>query len=134
MSAQDNTRIVQEAYAAFGRGDVQAVIDRLSDDVDWHAIIGASDTVPTSGRRVGKPAVAKFFSDLGGGVDFQQFEPREFIAEGDKVVTLGHYAGTSKTTQRPFSSDWVMVFTVRNGKVVQFREFADVAAINAAFA
>jgi ketosteroid isomerase-like protein len=134
MSAHENTKIVQEAYAAFGRGDVKSILDGLSDDVDWHAIVGASDKVPTSGRRVGKPAVTKFFTDLGGAVDFQQFEPREFIAEGDKVVTLGRYTGTSKTTQRQFSSDWVMVFTVRNGKIVHFREFADVAAINAAFA
>jgi ketosteroid isomerase-like protein len=133
MSAAENTKQVQEAYAAFGRGDVQSVLEGLSDDIDWH-FEGLSDRVPTSGRRVGKAAVAKLFSDLAGGVDFERFEPREFIAERDKVVTLGYYTGTSKATGRRFSSDWVMVFTFRDGKVVQFREYANLAAINAAFA
>jgi ketosteroid isomerase-like protein len=133
MTTTANTKVVQEAYAAFGRGDVPALLDMMSDDIDWQAIVGASSKVPSSGRRVGHQEVTKFFSDLAGAVDFERFEPTEFIAERDKVVVLGHYSGTAKGTGRRFASEWVMIFTVRNGKVVHFREFADVAAINAAY-
>lgn len=41
--------------------------------------------------------------------------------------------GTSRKTGRPLSSDWVMVFTIKNGKVVKFREFIDAEAVNPAF-
>jgi ketosteroid isomerase-like protein len=133
MSTQENTKLVQDAYAAFGRRDIAGLVGMMAGDIDWQAIVGASSKVPTSGRRVGHGQVTKFFSDLGGAVEFDRFEPREFIAERDKVVALGHYAGTSKTTGRRFASDWVMVFTIRDGKVAHFREFADVAAINAAY-
>jgi len=133
MTTTANTKVVQEAYAAFGRRDVPALLDMMSDDIDWQAIVGASSKVPSSGRRVGHQEVTKFFSDLAGAVDFERFEPTEFIAERDKVVVLGHYSGTAKGTGRRFASEWVMIFTVRNGKVVLFREFADVAAINAAY-
>jgi uncharacterized protein len=134
MTAEQNTAIVKDAFAAFAGRDIPALLNLVSDDIDWHAVIGASAAVPTSGRRVGREAVGRFFNDLAGGIDFKRFEPREFIAERDKVVALGYYEGSSLATGRNMSSEWVMVFTLRDGKIVQFREFADVAAINAAFA
>ena len=30
-----NVATVQSMYEAFGKGDVQAILDRVSDDVDW---------------------------------------------------------------------------------------------------
>ena len=134
MSAEQNTKVVQEAYAAFGRKDIPALLKLVSDDVDWQAVVGTSSAVPTSGRRMGRAQVEQFFGQLAESVDFKQFEPREFIAERDKVAVLGYYAADAIATGRGWSSDWVMVFTVQNGKIVQFREYADVAAINAAYA
>ena len=67
-------------------------------------------------------------------IQFQSFEPREFIAQGDKVAVLGHYVGRAKPTGRSFETDWVMIFTLRNGLVTRFIEFADSAGINEAFA
>lgn len=133
MGTADNTQLVQSAYAAFGRGDIPGVIATLAPAVEWQAIVGAGAHVPTTGLRRGIEGVQRFFTDLAGSVEFSQFEPREFFAGGDKVVVLGAYAGKSKMTGRTFASDWVMVFTVRDGKVVQFREYADIAAIDAAF-
>ena len=58
--------------------------------------------------------------------------PQHFIAQGDRVVALGHY--TAKTSAGgAFDSDFVMVFMLRNGKVTEFQEFLDSAALNAAF-
>jgi ketosteroid isomerase-like protein len=133
MGAQENTRLVRDAYAAFGRGDIQAILATLADNVDWHAIIGAGPQVPTSGPRRGRAEVQTFFGQLVENVDFKKFEPREFVAEGDKVVALGYYEAVAKKTGRSFKSEWVMIFTIANGKVVKFREFADSAAVNAAF-
>jgi ketosteroid isomerase-like protein len=33
--ARDNIATVQEIYAAFGRGDIPAILDRLAEDIDW---------------------------------------------------------------------------------------------------
>ena len=30
-----NTKVVQDIYAAFGRGDIQPILDKLADNVDW---------------------------------------------------------------------------------------------------
>jgi hypothetical protein len=132
MDETRNTKLVQDAYAAFGRGDIPALLALLDPGVEWTAIVGSR--IPTSGTRHGRDGVKEFFQQLGASIDFERFEPREFIAQGDKVVTLGHYTGRSKATGRSFDSDWVMVFTVRNGLLTRFMEFADSAGFNEAFA
>jgi len=35
VSQQENLRVVEEIYDAVGRGDVSAILDRVTDDVDW---------------------------------------------------------------------------------------------------
>lgn len=132
MQESQNTRTVQDMYAAFGRGDIQALIANLSDDIVWHGVYGAAPHVPTAGERRGKPAVGEFFKQVAANVNFSRFEPKEFIATGDKVVTLGHYIATTPAS-KGFDSDFAMVFTLRDGKVTRFQEFCNSAAINAAY-
>lgn len=133
MNESQNTQVVQDAYAAFGRGDVQALLAQLDDSITWQPVTGAGTHVPTAGLRKGKAAVGEFFKTLAQSITFSAFEPREFVAQGDKVVALGHYSGKSISTGRTFDADWVMIFTVKNGKVVDFKEFTDSAQLNAAF-
>ncbi len=133
MNEQKNIDIVKQAYDAFQRGDIPAVLDRLSPDIDWEAGVGLGDKVPIGGRRRGLDQVARFFTTLNENQTFEQFEPREYIAQGDRVVVLGYYKATVKHTRRPMSSEWAMVFTVRNGKVTQFREFTDTSAALSAY-
>jgi uncharacterized protein len=133
MQEAENTQVVREAYAAFGRADIQGVLNTLHDDILWKPITGAGPHVPTAGERWGKPSVEEFFRILAESTTFDQFEPREFVAQNDKVVALGHYRATTKRGGR-FESDWTMVFTLRAGKIARFQEFTDSAAINAAFA
>lgn len=132
MTPQENTKIVRDAYAAFGRRDVPAMLASMSDDVDWEGVVGAGPNVPTRGVRKGHQQVAKFFEQMAATADFKRFEPRDFLADGDKVVVLGFYESVIKATGRPFASEWVMVFTLRDGKVVRFREFTDTVALSAA--
>ena len=133
MNEAQNTKVVQDAYAAFGRGDIPGVLNALHDDIVWKPVTGAARHVPTAGARSGKPAVGDFFKIVGETTKFSLFEPREFIAQGDKVVALGHYTATTPKG-KTMDSDFVMVFTLRDGKVSHFQEFLDSAALNAAFA
>jgi uncharacterized protein len=132
MTEADNTKIIQDCYAAFGRGDVQAILDRVDDNVSWNAWYGAGKQVPFGGTRHGKAAVGDFFKQIAQHINFSTLEPRQFVATGDKVVALGHYSGKTSAGKN-YDSDFAMVFTLRNGKVTHFQEFNDSAAINAAF-
>ncbi len=131
MDTAKNVEIVKAAYAAFLRADIPGVLALLDDNVDWQPVVGAAPYVPTSGARRGKAQVAEFFGLVARSLNFTQFEPREYVAERDRVVALGHYAATTESGR--IESDFVMIFTVRNGRVVAYQEFSDSAQLNAAF-
>ncbi len=131
MNEKENTQLVMQAYDKFKSGDIPGVLELLSDDIEWE--LDKTENVPFTGVRKGKEQVADFFSVLNQHQHPLQFEPREFIAQGDRVVALGHYAWSVKSTDRVFESDWAEVFTVQNGKITRFREFADTAAGAAAY-
>lgn len=131
MSEANNVEIVKQGYERFGSGDIEGLLNLFSDDIGWTTpkVEGADFT----GERQGREAVGEFFSLLGDAEEFSKFEPTEFIAQGDKVVVIGSSTATIKSTGRTADSDWVHVFTVKDGKVTNFHEFFDSAAIERAF-
>lgn len=131
MSERENTELVQQAYANFQRGDIPAILDSLSEDVDW--VLTEVEGVPVARSWHGRDGVGQFFQTLGDTQEPRQFEPREFVAQGDKVVALGHYIWHVKSTGREWESDFAHVFTLRDGEVSRFQEYTDSAALADAF-
>ena len=128
-----NIAQVQGLYAAFGRGDVAAIIAALTPDVDWETVGRPSD-FPTLGPRKGTKAVEEFFRLVAENEDISEFTPREFYAADDKVFVLGNYKLTIRKTGKAVASEWVHVFTLRGGKVTGFREHTDTAQFALGFA
>jgi ketosteroid isomerase-like protein len=124
--------LVQSLYAAFKRGEIGPIIAALSPDVDWK-VNGQRKDFPSLGSWSGAKAVERFFQTVGEHQQSKDFSPRDFFAVDDKVFVLGHYAWVIKKTGRPVDSDWVHIFTIRNGKVAAFREFNDTARFAEAF-
>jgi ketosteroid isomerase-like protein len=122
---------VKLLYEAFGRGDKATLVEGFADDVEWQ--IAGPTAIPISGSRHGREQVAQFFTVLAESLETQQFEPRQFIAQDDMVVVLGHERHRAKSTGRSYEGEWVQVFTLRDGKVVKYREYFDTAAALAAF-
>ena len=115
---QENIRIVQQAYAAFLHGDMQALMNMYADDVDFF-IPEPGEIFRFTGRRCGRQEVAQFFASLAESEDVE-FEPREFFAQGDKVVVLGHWRSRVKSTGSVLELDLAHVHTLREGKLVAF--------------
>lgn len=131
MSEQDNVALVQQVYNNFKAGNIPALLDMLPDNVTWH--LPEIEGVPFAGKRTGREAVRDFFVGVEANQETLEFEPREFIAQGDKVVSLGHYRWRVKTTGREFSSDFAHVFTIRDGKIMGFQEYTDTASAARAY-
>lgn len=131
MAEQDNVKVVQEAYAAFGRADIPGLLELVAEGVDWETP-GRPEAIPYAGRRRGRAEVAQFFSTLDEVEEFLRFEPGEFIAQGDRVAVVGSYECRVRQTGRTVALDWLHLFTVRGGRVESFREYLDTAALAAA--
>ena len=132
MNEQENLRVVQEGYAAFGRGDIPALLNLYTEDVEY-VIPGAPNIIPYAGTYRGPDQVAQFFSLLADAVEFEQFEPQQFIAQGDSVVVLGRGRGRVKVTGHSFAEEWAHALTLREGKVTRFQAYNDTAAVVLAF-
>jgi ketosteroid isomerase-like protein len=131
MNEQENTKLVQQAYTNFKNGDIESLLSLLSDDIQWQ--LPEIEGVAFAGKRTGRDQVGQFFASVAESQDFLQFEPKEYIAQGDKVAAQGHYAARVKSTGREYECDFVHVFTVRDGKVSAFQEYTDTAAASAAY-
>ncbi len=131
MSDQTNLGVVQQIYAAVGSGDIPALLSLLTDDVEW--TLQGPSLIPWAGTRRGREGVAEFFSLLGETLEFEQFEPREFVAQGDTVVVLGYERSLVKPTGRTFEQEWAHVYTLKDGKIAKARFIEDTAAQVVAF-
>jgi ketosteroid isomerase-like protein len=131
MDALQNTELVRRAYAAYGRGDVNGVLACMSPQIEWE--IQGVPAIPFTGKRHGTDQVADYFRLAGEQLLVREFEAKEFIAQGDKVIVLGHGAWTTRVTGQDFESDWVHIFTLRDGRIAAFREFMDVHVALEAF-
>lgn len=120
------TAIVKQAYEAFGRGDVPAILNLIADQVDWEFVGSAS--LPYAGRRKDKKGVGDFFAEVSRVDEIHTFEPREFIEAGEHVTVLGWESSTARDTKKKFETQWIHLFTVKNGKVTRWRGFFNTAA------
>src|SRR3954469_25702096 len=123
MSENTNTQIVQDAYQRFGSGDVAGLLTLLSENVEW--TVPEIENAQFAGRRHGIQKVGEFFKALSAAEDITRFEPLEFITENDRVVVLGESAVTVRETGRSYETNWVHVFSVRDGKITEFTEYFD---------
>jgi ketosteroid isomerase-like protein len=127
--AQSNVDLIRGIYEAFGRGDVPAVLATLHPEVDWNETEG----FPYAGKYVGPDAVLNgVIMRLGTEWDPFRAPPDELLDAGDKVVALGWYSGTYKRTGKSFRARFAHVWTVRDGKVVHFQQYADTAKVGEA--
>lgn len=123
-----NIETVQEIYAAFGRGDVPAILDHLAEDVEWDYAVGKVD-VPWLRPRRGRAEVPGFFHALGA-LEFTRFEPKTFLEGGDVVVVLLDVGITVRETgQRLAEEDEVHIWRFDpRGRVTRFTHKLDTHA------
>lgn len=131
MAEQENANIVREIYAAFNRKDIFALLSSLADKVEW-VVPGQEDGIPFAGTYRGRDAVGQFFTLMSESIEYNLFEPREFVAQGDRVIALGHYQATARPSGNTFETDWAMAWTLNEGKATHFQVFDDTAAVVAA--
>jgi len=124
-----NLATVQEIYAAFGRGDVPAILGKLADDVAWEQWTGGNSAADRGVAhlmpRTGPAEVGEFFASLQG-LEFHGFEPTGFLEGGNQVAALIRTDMTIKASGHRFQDDEVHLWTFDDaGRVVQFRHFVD---------
>lgn len=132
MTAEANTALIKDVYAAFGRGDVAFIAARVAPDTLWDFAVQPSP-VPWHQPVRGPEGVAAFLGAFVSNVTLGHFTPRRFIAAGDAVVVDVGLAYKVNRTGRDVALDQVHWWTVQDGKVTRLRHFEDTAQVIAAW-
>lgn len=123
---------VQRIYEAYGRGDVEAVLAEVADDVDW-AAEAASASVPWYGSHRGKGEVPRFFQEIGSNVEVTEFTPLSFTSNETDVTVAVWWAFTVRSTGKTAAMQMQHWWRFADGKVVYFRGSEDTEQSAAAF-
>lgn len=118
-----NLENLKEIYSAFGEGDFDRALSKMSDDIIW------TERMPYAGTRIGnkdeiKDMFARVTENLEWNMDFG-----EFIDGGDIVVSIGTYGFRTKPFPpgEPLGTARVchVFWFDDDGLVTRYEQFAD---------
>ncbi|NOD95330.1 nuclear transport factor 2 family protein [Ruegeria sp. HKCCD4884] len=126
-SPEENIKVVQDFFAAYGANDLDGIAAVMDEDVKWH-IPGRH---PLSGTKNGREEVLAFFAQLGT-AGFQA-QPIYFGADETHVVDI--HRGWSNADGKPnVDTTWALVYRIEEGKIVEATNLsADQDAANTFF-
>jgi ketosteroid isomerase-like protein len=120
MDAATNKKIVKDTWDAFWRGDIEAGVANMSDDIAWFTP-GAN---AMAGWKRGKDAIRQFrFNELG---VFRELK-RDVIGiygDGDTVIMEVKATGRLNNGE-PYDNAGCVVWVLENGKIKQVRQYVD---------
>lgn len=122
MAAEDNKRLMQQVFAELEKGNSQALVEVLADDVVWHV----TGTTKFSGAYHGK---ASLMNDLVVPL-FSQFAD-QYTTVADRIIADDEYAvvecrGKATTKSgRPYNNRYCFVFRIDQGQIKEVVEYMD---------
>ncbi|GGV89093.1 nuclear transport factor 2 family protein [Streptomyces massasporeus] len=119
----ENLRLIRQAYEAFHARDVGALLATLDPEVEWVHPDGMAG-YDLGGTKRGHAGVRAFLAHVPTVLGGMRLEPREFLADGDRVVVFGEREVTSargRTARLSFVHSW----TLRGGRAVRMEDIFD---------
>ncbi len=125
MSAKENVQVVKNFFAAIGSGDRRRVLSLVAEDIEW--IIPGEDW-PLAGTHSGHAGQSNLLEGASKSMETST-EPRDYVAQADRVLVVGSAKGKVKATNKTFKDNWVFDITVQTGKLTKIREYIDTQAL-----
>jgi hypothetical protein len=122
--------LVQAFYSAVAGGDVPGILDLLHPRLEWTEAEGFPYYSGTWTRP--QDVVEKLLVPLMRDWDDFSAVADDFIIEGDRVVSLGAYAGTSKATGKAMRAPFAHIWRVADGKLKRFDMYTDTLLVHRA--
>ncbi|MDX2239955.1 MAG: nuclear transport factor 2 family protein [Leptolyngbyaceae cyanobacterium bins.302] len=124
-------KLVQDTYAAFGQGNIDAVLNALDEDITWTSRY--SPDVPFNGVFQGRAGVLDYLGKVNSSVTLLSFNPQTFTVQDQTVIVTGFEEGVVNATNRTYTNRWAHVWQLDSGKVSQITTYNDSAAVENAF-
>ena len=122
--------LVRSFYAALAQGDVPGLLGLLHPELEWTEAEGFPYYSGT--WRTPRDVLEKLIVPLMRDWDDFSAVADDFIAEGDRVVSLGAYGGVSKATGKTMRAPFAHVWCVADGKLKRFDMYTDTLLVDRA--
>src|SRR5690606_36427452 len=99
--------VVVKMFSAFGSGDIEKFVETVSDDTVW--IYHGTQIIP-AGTFEKKEGVRAFMNSILERTEIINFEPLQYIVEGNMVVVLGQEHQKVKRSGRELKQKWVQIY------------------------
>lgn len=130
MTTAENRRLMQQVFAELAKGNSQALVEVLADDVVWHV----TGTTKFSRAYQGKAAL---LNELVGPL-FSQFAD-QYTMVADRVIADDNYVVVEcrgKVTTKsglPYNNKYCFVFRMEDRKIKEVTEYMDTQLVVATF-
>ena len=125
MDRESNVAVIREFYNALARENVPAILELLDPQVEWRE----PESVPWGGTFHGHEGFREFIRKLFDQPVELNREVLQYLDAGEQVVVLLRQMGTRKGGYAGYDVPEAQVWTVRNGKVVDFEGYFDTAIV-----
>ena len=115
-----NVEIVQVAFDAWDRGDTDAILDVCDEDI---VIVQAAEFPGPPPVQNGHAGVLEAFALWPEYWDDFRIEILRTVAVGERVVVTTSQSGRSKETGIELTAEFTFLFTLRDGKITEWRIF-----------
>jgi uncharacterized protein len=128
--SMSNVATIQSVYEAFGRGDIPAILDVISDDIAWEPWsdnTAQNAGVPWYEARSGRDGAAAFFDSLGV-MEIHDFQVQNIMEGGNQVAATIKIDFTVKETGERVRDEEIHLWTFDDeGKISGMRHYTDTA-------
>ena len=124
MSSDATRAIVNELYDAYERRDFDRVASLIHDDIDW-VIYGPVEIFPFAGARQGRVAVLEALGEIAEQYTLERYKREILLADGDRAAVMSDVSFKQRATNRTLRFRLANFLRWRDGKLIEFREFAN---------
>jgi ketosteroid isomerase-like protein len=133
MSTNNVEFVQNNIYANFETGNIPAILATFDEGITW-THHGPRELIPFAGEWQGITGAGQMLQTFAETVEPVFMNVIDIVASGDKVVVQINESYRVKATGKAYTTEVVHIWTIRDGKVMQFDELYDSAAIAEAFA
>jgi ketosteroid isomerase-like protein len=122
---ESNVEIIQNLYVEFAKGDVPAVLQRFDPKIVWNE--AESFPYADGNPYVGPQAVLEgVFARIGAEWEYWNLTDQTYyeVNSGEIIVT-GRYKAKNKMTSKEIDVQFVHMWTLNEGLVTKFQQYAD---------
>jgi uncharacterized protein (TIGR02246 family) len=121
----DNIKLVESAFDAWNRRDLDAFAAHAAEDVAWVEVAGRPEGVAT--ERLGRDRMRQSLGTLFEVWDTYHLDVQQIHHIGDRVVAVVREVARGRASGLEVHGLWGYLITVEDGKIVRIEAYRDAA-------